>query len=70
MYARGLSLVLPEDYCPPIMAKSNDAPKNIGELIDQIDRIREELLVIQHSMEKMEASPPTEPHESEIKVDH
>jgi hypothetical protein len=36
------------------MARANDAPKSIGELIDRIDRIREELLAIQHSMEKME----------------
>lgn len=42
------------------MPKSNEPPKNLGELIDQIDRIREELLVIQSSMERMERSNPTE----------
>jgi hypothetical protein len=36
------------------MAHSTDPPKNIGELIDQIERIREELLTIQRSMENME----------------
>jgi|HubBroStandDraft_6_1064221.scaffolds.fasta_scaffold01776_20 hypothetical protein len=40
------------------MAKANDAPKSIGELIDRIERIREELLAIQHSMEKMERVQP------------
>jgi hypothetical protein len=36
------------------MAKVNDTPKNIGELIDHIERIPDELLAIQRSMEKME----------------
>jgi hypothetical protein len=36
------------------MEPSEKPPKNIGELIDHIERIREELLEIQSSMEKME----------------
>jgi len=32
-------------------------PKDISELIDQIESIREELLTIQHSLEKMEPKP-------------
>jgi hypothetical protein len=39
------------------MAK--DAPKNIGELIDQIDRIREELMTIQRALEKLEPAAPS-----------
>jgi hypothetical protein len=35
------------------MAK-NEPPKNIGELIDSIDLIREELHKLQRSMERME----------------
>ena len=45
------------------MAQSNDPPRDIGELIDQIDHIREELFSIQRSMEKMEtlkAAPPSD----------
>jgi len=38
-------------------------PKDISELIDQIEAIREELLTIQHSLEKMEPRPPSEPTE-------
>jgi hypothetical protein len=38
------------------MAK--DAPKNIGELIDQIDPIREGLMTIQRSLEKLEPTNP------------
>jgi hypothetical protein len=42
------------------MAPPSKPPKNIGELIDRIDQIREELLTIQQSMEKLEApKPPT-----------
>jgi hypothetical protein len=36
------------------MAKANDPPLTFGELIDEIERIREELLTIQRSMENME----------------
>jgi hypothetical protein len=42
------------------MARSDDVSRKIGDLIDRIEQIREELLAIQHSMEKME---PTEPFE-------
>jgi hypothetical protein len=34
------------------------APKTIGEIIDHIERIREELLVLQRRMEKMESVNP------------
>jgi len=43
------------------MAQSDGPPRDIGELIDQIDHIMEELFSIQRSMEKMEtpkAAPP------------
>jgi len=36
------------------MAHSTEPPKNIGELLDQIERIREELLTIQRTLEEME----------------
>jgi hypothetical protein len=36
------------------MAKANDPPMDIGELIDRIERVREELLSIQRSLEKLE----------------
>jgi hypothetical protein len=36
------------------MNASTKPPKNISELIDRIDQIREELLAIQRSMEQME----------------
>jgi hypothetical protein len=38
-----------------IMA-DKDKPRNIGELIDHIERVREELLTIQHSLEKIESA--------------
>lgn len=37
------------------MSSANDPPKTLGEIIDDIERIREELLVLQKSMEKMES---------------
>jgi hypothetical protein len=40
---------------------NSDPPKDIGELIDQVEAIREELLGIQHSLEKMESKKPAEP---------
>jgi hypothetical protein len=39
------------------MATAEEAPKNLGELIDQIDRIREELHTFQRSLEKLESPP-------------
>ena len=36
------------------MAKATVPPKSIGELVDQIERIQEELLSVQRSLEKLE----------------
>jgi hypothetical protein len=36
------------------MAQSNKPPKSIGELVDHLEQIREDLLSIQRTMEKME----------------
>jgi len=40
------------------MSDPSEPPKNISELIDRIDLIREELLRIQHSMEELETPKP------------
>jgi hypothetical protein len=40
------------------MARVNDPPKTVAEIIDHIERIREELLVLQRSVEKMESVHP------------
>jgi hypothetical protein len=37
------------------MANAKEPPKPIGEIIDHIERIREELLNLQKSLEKMES---------------
>jgi len=49
------------------MAKANDA-KSIGELIDRIEGIREGLLAVQHSMEKMERAISTDSHGKKSKM--
>jgi hypothetical protein len=36
------------------MTKSADSLRNIGELIDRVEQIREELLAVQNSLEKIE----------------
>jgi len=36
------------------MAYTTDPPKSLGDLIDQVERIREELLSVQRSLEKLE----------------
>jgi hypothetical protein len=36
------------------MARSQQPPKTIGELIDKVERIREELFVLQQELEKLE----------------
>ena len=40
------------------MAKANDPPLAFGEIIDRIEQMREELLILQSSLEKIE-DPPT-----------
>jgi hypothetical protein len=40
------------------MAQAEVAPRNVAELIDRIDRIREELHIIQRSLEKLEPAAP------------
>jgi hypothetical protein len=37
------------------MTSANEPPKPIGEIIDHIERIREELFMLQHSLEKIES---------------
>jgi hypothetical protein len=59
VYARGLSFSS-RGVLYSIMARTNDVPKSIGELIDQIECVREELLTIQHSLEKIERAPSTD----------
>jgi len=41
------------------MARPTESLKNIGQLIDQIERIREELLTIQRTLEEMESKKDT-----------
>ena len=36
------------------MAAANNPPKTIGEVIDQLDQIREELFSLQRSLEKID----------------
>jgi hypothetical protein len=36
------------------MAKANDPPLTFGEIIDRIEQMREEMLMLQRSLEKME----------------
>jgi len=40
------------------MAMDNDSPNNFKEMIDELERIREELFVLQRSMEKVESVNP------------
>jgi hypothetical protein len=40
------------------MAKANNPPLAFGEIIDRIEQMREELLTLQRSLEKMELAEP------------
>jgi uncharacterized protein (UPF0335 family) len=50
------------------MKRATDPPQQIGELIDRIERIREELLTIQNSMEHMEPPESIVSHDEAKKV--
>jgi hypothetical protein len=41
------------------MAKGNDPPFALGEIIDRIEQMREEMLMLQRSLEKMEPAEPS-----------
>jgi hypothetical protein len=43
------------------MSKANDPPLALGEIIDRIEEMREELLILQRSLEKMELAEPAAP---------
>jgi hypothetical protein len=45
------------------MARANDPPLKLGEIIDRIEEMREELLILQRSLEKMELAEPAAPED-------
>ena len=45
------------------MAKANDPPLAFGKIIDRIEQMREELLILQRSLEKMELAEPAAPED-------
>jgi hypothetical protein len=45
---------LKSGYFPKIMSTGQKRPENIAQVIDQLDMIREDLLHLQRSLEKME----------------
>ncbi|MBA3914259.1 MAG: hypothetical protein H0X25_10520 [Acidobacteriales bacterium] len=46
------------------MTLRSEHPESISDVIDRIEKIREELLALQRSLEKMEGEPPVPPHDS------
>lgn len=54
MYAIGPTVPPEEISLPEIMAEVELTPTKLGEMIDDIEWIREELLVIQNALQKME----------------
>ena len=51
------------------MAKANDPPLALGEIIDRIEEMREELLILQRSLEKMELAESAAPEDGAAKWD-
>ncbi len=45
------------------MSKANAPPLALGEIIDRIEEMREELLVLQRPLEKMELAEPAPPED-------
>jgi hypothetical protein len=46
----------------------SNLPRTLSQIIDHIERIRDELLVLQESMEKMESAKPSPPDRSRKKI--
>jgi hypothetical protein len=47
------------------MAQANDPPFALGEIIDRIEQMREEMLMLQKSLEKMELAEPPAPEDGD-----
>ena len=45
------------------MAKAKDSPLAFGQIIDRIEQMREEMLMLQRSLEKMELAEPSAPED-------
>jgi|HubBroStandDraft_4_1064222.scaffolds.fasta_scaffold418853_3 hypothetical protein len=45
------------------MAKANESPLTFGQIIDRIEQMREEMLMLQRSLEKMELAEPPAPED-------
>jgi hypothetical protein len=58
VYARGPTVPPEKRSVLRIMAKANDPPLKFGKIIDRIEQMREELLMLQRSLEKMELAEP------------
>ena len=43
------------EYPARIMPKVADLPQSIGKIIDAVEQIREELLIVQNALQKMES---------------
>jgi hypothetical protein len=48
------------------MALVNDSPLTFGQIIDRIEQVREELLLLQRSLEKIEDLPTNDVDEAEL----
>lgn len=55
VYASVPTFPRPTEYPVQIMSKVSDLPQPIGKIIDDIERIREELLIVQNALQKMES---------------
>lgn len=66
--AQGLNCALEDRRCSSrrlvYSVVAEDTPKNVGELIDRLERIREELHTIQRSLEKLELARPNDDKKS------
>jgi hypothetical protein len=49
------------------MAKANDSPLTFGQIIDRIEQVREELLILQRSLEKIEDPPTNDVDEARLR---
>ena len=51
------------------MAKANESPLTFGQTIDRIEQMREEMLMLQRSLEKMELAEPPAPEDGAAHAD-
>lgn len=67
LYVSGLTLLRNRSSLHESWLRNIPHPKQSGQIIDEIERMREELLTVQNALQKLEANTPDSPRSNKSK---